>query len=97
MTEPGNQQDQTLSQIFWNDAYDGLEKDPDTAELVKYYVKTVTEVLVAKKASHTSAAGTSDISTALKDLAKRQMYMKKLIEEGQAKVCRASKITKAVG
>jgi hypothetical protein len=33
----------------------------------------------------------------LKDPSKRQMHMKKLVEEGQAKVAKASKITRGVG
>ncbi|KAL2105107.1 hypothetical protein VUR80DRAFT_8990 [Thermomyces stellatus] len=39
----------------------------------------------------------SDISADLHDPAKRQLHMKKLVEEGQAKISRASKITNRLG
>lgn len=50
-----------------------------------------------KKTTDVSDAGVIDISAELKDRAKRQMYMEKLVENGQAKVRKASKITEAVG
>lgn len=61
----------------------------------------------AQKATDTSAAGASDVSAEreglkakildeLKDQTKRQMHMKMLVENGKAKVAKASKITKAV-
>lgn len=72
--------------------------------LVDEYLKD----LKAKKATDTSATGASDVSAErkdikakildeLKDPAKRQMHMEKLVKEGQAKVDKASKITKGVG
>ena len=99
LTESAVQQTPALStsQRLWNDAYDSLENDNDTAELVKSYMKTLTTVLKAEKVPDTSASGASDVSAALKDPAKRQTHMKKLVEEGQAKVSTASKITKGVG
>lgn len=99
LTEPTVQQTPALStsQRLWNDAYDSLEHDNDTAKLVKAYVKTLTKVLEADTAPSTSTSGPSDVSTELKDSTKRQMYMKKLVEEGRAKVFTASKITKGVG
>jgi hypothetical protein len=99
VTESAVQQTPALStsQRLWNDAYDSLENDNDTAELVKAYVKTLTTVLKAEKAFDTSASGASDVSTELKDPTKRQMHMKKLVEEGQAKVSTVSKITMGVG
>ena len=54
-------------------------------------------VLKAAKAPDTSTFRASDVSTELKDPTKRQMHMKKLVEEGQAKVFTASNITKRVG
>jgi hypothetical protein len=38
-----------------------------------------------------------DISAELKDRTKRQVYMKKLVEKGKAKVAKASKISERVG
>jgi len=60
-------------------------------------VKTLTIGLKAEKAPDTSASGASDVSTELKDPTKRQIHMKKMLEEGQAKVFTASNITKGVG
>jgi hypothetical protein len=69
-TEPGVREDPNLSQKLWNEAYDFLEEDKDTAQLVEAYRNTLAEVLVnenpkdlkAKKATDTSAAGASDVS-----------------------------------
>jgi hypothetical protein len=110
-TKHGVQQDANLSQTIWNEAYESLEGDE--GKLVKAYVEALTKLLEDKKATDTSAAAASDvsadrdlevpragvidISAELKDRAKRQMYMEKLVKEGQAKVSKASKITKGVG
>jgi hypothetical protein len=87
----------STSQRLWNDAYDSLENGNDTAELVKSYMKTLTTVLKAEKAPDTSASRPSDAKAAPGDPTERQMHMKKLVEEGQAKVSTASKVTKGVG
>jgi hypothetical protein len=50
-----------------------------------------------KKPTGVSIAEVIDISTELKDRTKRQMYMEKLVKQGQAKVAKASKFTKGVG
>ena len=99
LTESAVQQIPALStsQRLWNDAYDSLENDNDTTGLIKSYMKTLTIVLKAEKAPDTSTPGASDVSAELKDPTKRQMHMKKLVEEGQAKVSTASKITRGVG
>jgi hypothetical protein len=100
--DPGAKEPQQLpalstSQRLWNDTYDSLENDDDTAKLVKSYMKTLTTVLQVEKASDASASGDSNVSAELKDPIKRQMHMKKLVEEGRAKVSAASTITRGVG
>lgn len=91
--DPTQQQSPALStsQRLWNAAYDSLEKD--TAELVGSYMKTLEEVL----RSETPEPSAADISAELKDPAKRQIYMKELVEKGGAKISKASNITKGVG
>ena len=71
----------STSQRLWNAAYDSLEKDDDTSELVRSYVNILTKVLKAEKASDPSAP--NDVLAELKDPNKRQMYMVHLVEEGQ--------------
>ena len=97
-TEPTQQQSPALStsQRLWNAAYDRLEEDKDTAELVRSYMKTLTKVLKAKT-PETFASGAVHISAELKVPAKRQKYMEDLVKEGLAKISTASKITKGVG
>jgi hypothetical protein len=97
-TDPIPQQSPTLSrsQRLWNAAYDKLEEDKDTAELVRSYVETLGKVLGAN-IPKTVVSGTGDISAELEDPAKRQKYMEDLVKEGQSKVATASKITKGVG
>jgi hypothetical protein len=85
----------STSQRLWNAAYDSLEEDGDTAELVRSYVKILTKVLKAEKASDPSAA--NDISAELKDPIQRQTYMVNLVEEGRKKTATTSKVTKGVG
>lgn len=51
----------------------------------------------AKKITDISDAGAIDMSAELKDRTKRQMYMEKLVKEGQGKVTEASNIRKRVG
>jgi N-terminal domain of NWD NACHT-NTPase len=87
----------STSQRLWNDAYDRLEKDDDTAKLVRSYVEVLENVLKTKKASDSSATGTDDVSVELKEPAKREKHMRDLVVEGQAKVSKASKIKKGVG
>jgi hypothetical protein len=108
MTKSGLQQDPGLSQRLWNDAYDSLEKDED--DLVKAYVKVLTNFLEQDKdnnasgdrasdisSANTSTAGDVDISAELKDRTKRQEFMEKLVNKGKVKVEKASKISKVVG
>lgn len=81
------------SQRLWNAAYDSLEEDEDTAELVASYVETLTTVLGARP----DIVSGADASANLKDPIMRQIFMKKLVEEGLAKISTPSKITKGVG
>lgn len=83
----------SISQRFWNRAYDDLKKDDDTAKLIGSYIKTLTEVL---EAEHKIPSGT-DTKAELEDPAKRQEFMTMLVEKGKAKVAKASKITTRVG
>jgi hypothetical protein len=80
-----------VSERLWNAAYDSLETD--SAELVMSYVKTLETVLGAKQ----GVAPDTNISTELYNPTKRQMHMRRLVEEGRAKISRASKITNGVG
>ncbi|QYS94105.1 hypothetical protein H0G86_001456 [Trichoderma simmonsii] len=81
------------SQRLWNAAYDSLEEDEDTAELVMSYVKTLTTVLGARP----DIVSGADASANLKNPTMRQMFMKTLVEEGLAKISTPSKVTKGVG
>jgi hypothetical protein len=111
VTKSSVQQDPDLSQKLWNDAYDRIEKEED--KLVMAYVEALTRFLdpsaagasdvlshkdpKAEKTTNASNAKTIDISVELQDRTKRQMYMEKLLENGQAKIRKASKMTKIVG
>lgn len=79
----------SLSQTLWNAAYDSLEEDADTAELVKSYVKTLTIA--------SDIDSSTDLSAELEDPIQRQIHMRELVEKGQAKISTPSKITKGVG
>ena len=80
-----------MSERLWDAAYDSLETD--NAELVMLYVKTLETVLGANP----GAAPDTNISAELNNPTKRQMYMRRLVEEGQVKISRVSKITNGVG
>lgn len=86
-----------ISQRLWNDAYDSLENDKGTTELVKAYIKTLTTVLTPEDAANPSGPETCTASVKPRDPIKRQIDMKKLVEAGQAKVTMASKITEGIG
>ncbi|KAJ4864454.1 WD domain, g-beta repeat domain-containing protein [Trichoderma breve] len=81
------------SQRLWNTAYDSLEEDEDTAGLVTSYVKTLTTVLEARPDIVSGAGAPAN----LKDPTMRQMFMKKLVEGGLAKISTPSKLTKGMG
>jgi hypothetical protein len=98
-TEAASQQTQNIStsQRLWNDAYDDLQNDTETVKLVKAYVKTLTVVLKAENTPDTSDPRSDNVSFELSDPAKRQIHIKRLLEDGLAKVSKASNITKGVG
>lgn len=56
-------------------------------------MKTLKKVLGVKA----SASGADEVPAEFNDPTKRDTYMKKLVEEGRAKISTASKITKGVG
>jgi hypothetical protein len=80
-----------VSERLWNAAYDSLETD--NAELVMSYLKTLETVLGANP----GVTPDTNISAEFHDPTKRQMYMRRLVEEGRSKISRASKITNRVG
>jgi hypothetical protein len=73
-----------------------VEEATDTSAAGASDISTNKDVK-AKETTDISGAGTVDISTKLKNRAKRQMYMKKLVQEGRVKVAKTSKITEGVG
>ncbi|KAL2193889.1 hypothetical protein P885DRAFT_71887 [Corynascus similis CBS 632.67] len=79
----------SISQTLWNAAYDSLEEDADTAELVKSYLKTLMIAL--------DTDPSTDLSVRVKDPIQRQTHMRELVEKGQAKISTPSKITQGVG
>lgn len=84
------------SQRLWNKAYDSLENGSDTADFVQAYNNTLTKVLTTGTSPQISNAGI-ETSTMPKDHTKRQKYMRKLLEEGQVKVNKATMLKKGVG
>ncbi|KAI0388002.1 WD40-repeat-containing domain protein [Hypomontagnella monticulosa] len=86
----------STSQRLWNAAYDSLESDKDTTELVRSYVKVLTKALKAERASDASAPE-DDVSAELKDPTTRQTYMRKLVKEGRERFAATSKITEGLG
>jgi hypothetical protein len=80
-----------VSQRLWNQAYNSLENDRDTADLVRAYTKTMMKELSSESDADIEA------STASKDPDERQKHMRKLVEDGQAKVARAARTTEGLG
>ncbi len=83
-----------ISQRLWNAAYDSIEHDE--AELVGSYVK-ILETVLCCEVSKEPGSDIAKTETKLKDPSQRQAHMQKLVQEGQARVAKASKITKGVG
>jgi hypothetical protein len=87
----------SISQRIWNAAYDSLEEDRATADLVKSYMKTLTAVLKAEKSSGDSVPEDDELAAQLQSPTTRQEYLKKLVSNGQEKIETSSKIKMAVG
>ncbi|RYO78106.1 hypothetical protein DL764_010150 [Monosporascus ibericus] len=81
----------SASQRLWNAAYDSLERDD--AELVRSYVKTLEQVFGVK----TLKLSAADVSAQLKDPTTRQMHMRELVQKGQEKISKASRIMTGMG
>ncbi|GFF78041.1 vegetative incompatibility protein HET-E-1 [Aspergillus lentulus] len=87
----------SISQRIWNAAYDSLEEDKDTADLVKSYMKTLTAILKAEKSSGDSAPDDDELAVQEQSPTTRQEYLKRLVNDGQKKIETSSKIKMAVG
>lgn len=83
----------STSQRLWDTAYNSLAEGKDTAELVRSYLETLDKVLGNK----TCEPSTVGVSITLKDSSQRQAHMRKLVEEGQAKLFTQSKVIQGVG
>ncbi|KAK4109346.1 hypothetical protein N656DRAFT_716293, partial [Canariomyces notabilis] len=81
-----------MSQRLWDAAYNSLAEDKDTAKLVESYMETLNKVLGDR-----TVEPAVDVSSTLKDPSQRQAHMRKLVEEGQAKISKLLKITQGVG
>ncbi|KAK4196451.1 hypothetical protein QBC40DRAFT_313587 [Triangularia verruculosa] len=81
----------STSERLWNAVYDSLETD--NAELVILYIKTLEIVLGV----NLGVAPDANISAELYNPTKLQIYIRRLVEEGRAKISRVSKITNGVG
>ncbi|KAL6830725.1 WD40-repeat-containing domain protein [Trichoderma sp. SZMC 28015] len=80
------------SQDLWNAAYESLAEDKDTVKLVRSYVTILATVLK-------TTLPEAEVLTHLNDRSKRQDFMRKLVEKGQARlsVSTVSNILNGVG
>lgn len=81
----------STSERLWNTAYDRLETSD--AELVGSYLE-ILEKFLGREAGELSAA---DLSAKMKDPTTRQVHMRELVQRGQEKISKASRITTGVG
>ncbi|KAK3376687.1 WD40-repeat-containing domain protein [Lasiosphaeria ovina] len=81
----------STSERLWNTAYDSLELED--AELVGSYVKILDSVL----GDETSEPSTADARAKLEDPTMRQQHMKELVQKGQEKISKTSRISTRVG
>lgn len=80
------------SQDLWNAAYESLAEDKDTVKLVRAYVTVLATVLK-------TTLPEDEVLTHVNDRTKRQDFMRKLVEEGQARlsVSTTSNVLNGVG
>ncbi|KAK3305080.1 uncharacterized protein B0T15DRAFT_502258 [Chaetomium strumarium] len=81
----------SISERLWNAAYDSLTTDH--RDLVRLYVETLERSLGDETPEHC----TTDLSARLGNPTNRQKHMRELVEKGQEKISRASRITTGVG
>ncbi|KAK4232915.1 hypothetical protein C8A03DRAFT_39421, partial [Achaetomium macrosporum] len=81
----------SISERLWNAAYDSLTTDH--TDLVRLYVETLERSLGDETPEHC----TTDLSARLGNPTNRQKHMRELVEKGQEKISRASRITTGVG
>ncbi|KAL7797842.1 WD40-repeat-containing domain protein [Trichoderma afarasin] len=92
--EPTEQQctSPSKSQDLWNAAHESLAEDKDTAKLVRSYLTVLATVLK-------TTLPEDEVLTHVSDRTKRQDFMRKLVEEGQARlsVSTTSNVLNGVG
>ncbi|GAB1319506.1 NACHT domain-containing protein [Madurella fahalii] len=81
----------STSERLWNAAYNDLELDD--AELVGSYVRILEKVL----GGETNEPSTADPRAKLKDPTARQKHMRELVQKGQERISKTSKVTIGVG
>ncbi|KAJ4864208.1 WD domain, g-beta repeat domain-containing protein [Trichoderma breve] len=89
--EPTEQQctSPSKSQDLWNATYESLVEDKDTINLVRSYVTILATVL-------NTTLPEAEVLTDLNDRTKRQDFMRKLVEEGQARISTTSNVLNGV-
>ncbi|RYP37177.1 hypothetical protein DL768_010894 [Monosporascus sp. mg162] len=80
----------SASEKLWNAAYDSLETD--NAKYVESYVEILEKVLGGE-----TCEPTDDLSAKLKDPSSRQKHIRELVQKGQEKISKPSRITTKVG
>ncbi|EPE03477.1 nacht and wd40 domain protein [Ophiostoma piceae UAMH 11346] len=84
------------SQEVWNEAFNRIEEDQETAELFQAYMKVLNDTLGSSSDGGDDDT-VGDMEAESRSAATRQKQMARLVKEGQEKIQRTSKITKAVG
>lgn len=95
LENPREQQTPELSasQRVWNAAYDNLVVKHE--KLVKTYIEVLAEYLDNYAAEDVNSK--TELSIQLKDPVKRQIYMRRLVEQGRTKIERTSAVAQGVG
>lgn len=84
----------SLSQDLWNKAYDEIEADEE--DLVKSYALAL-KVYLNDKSPNEPPLSDTEFLAQFKDRAKRQEFMKNLLEEGKKRVARTVAVSNIVG